>query len=437
METFLPTLSPMAREVFSLIWEVVKTWWWRVFPFLLFYRARYFWFWWRQERWSATQPFMMLEVKFPREVLKPMKAMENVFSGFWQMHDPPNQREMWFVGQYQLNFSLEIISTEGRVHFCIRLPRKNRSLFEAAIYSQYPEAEVTEVEDYTKQVPQDIPNKDWDLWGTNYILEKPDVYPIKTYLQFFEDNPNVEEEKRIDPLALLVEGISQLGPGEHMWVQLILVPVLPEQNNYVQRGREIVDKLVRRPEKVNPSLGGDLVNVSSVLLTGKTPGEGKEEVRELIPPEMKLTPGERDIVMGIEQKISKYQFVTVIRFVYVARRENWFGAVRAIPMSFFSQLSTVNLNNLRPFRPTLTKVYTIFTWFLDKRRLYVRKRRLFRSYTRRLAPMFPDMVPGRFIMNTEELATIFHFPSEMVVASSGLARVESKKGQSPTEIPSE
>ncbi|MDO8470558.1 MAG: hypothetical protein Q7S63_01110 [bacterium] len=437
MENLLPTLLPIMREVLFLTWEVVKTWWWLVFPFLFYDRARYLWFWWRQERWGATQPMMMLEVRFPREVLKPMKAMENVFSGFWQMHDPPNDRERWFMGQYQLNFSLEIVSTEGKVHFYMRLPRKNRSLFEAAIYSQYAEAEVTEVEDYTKQVPRDIPNKDWNVWGTNYVLEKPDVYPIKTYLQFFEENPDTEEEKRIDPLALLTEGLSQLGPGEHMWVQLILVPVLPEEEHYVERGQKIVDKLVRRQEKVNPSVTGDIKDAGSILLTGKTPGAGAEEPRELIPPEMKLTPGERDIVTAIDQKISKYQFKTVIRFAYVAKRENWFGAARAIPMSFFSQLSTVNLNNLRPFRPTLTKVYTIFTWFLDKRRLYVRQRRLFRYYISRLAPMFPDMVPGRFIMNTEELATIFHLPSEMVVSASGLSRVESKKGQAPSEIPRE
>src|SRR3989344_3818153 len=365
MQTFLDTLTPFlpsAKEALSLIWEVVKAWWWLPFPFLFYERARFLWLWWRQERWDATQLRMVLEVKFPREVWKPIKAMENVFSGFWQMHDPANQREKWFQGQFQMNFALEVVSTEGKGHFYIRLPRKNRSLFEAAIYSQYQEAEVTEVEDYVRQVPQDIPNKEWDVWGTSYILEKPDVYPIKTYLQFFEEDPNVDEEKRIDSLALLVEGLSQLGPGENMWVQLVMIPVLPEENNYVQRGKEVVDKLVRRPEKVSPSLTSDITKVSSVLITGQAPGAGQEEVRELIPPEMKLTPGERDIVTAIEQKISKYQFLVWIRFAYVAKRENWFGAARAIPMSFFSQLSTVNLNNFRPFRPTLTKVFTIFTW---------------------------------------------------------------------------
>lgn len=436
MELF-GTLQPYLEEPLTLIWQVVKTWWWLPAPFLLYGRARYLWLWWRNERWDATQPRMVLEVKVPREVLKPVKAMENVFSGFWQMHDPPNPRERWLVGQFQMNFSLEIASIEGKIHFYIRLPRKNRKLFEAAIWSQYPEVEIEEVEDYTKAVPPDIPNKDWDVWGTNYILEKPDVYPIKTYMRFFEEDPNVEEEKRIDPLALLLEGISQLGPGEQLWVQFVLVPVLPEENNYVQRGKEIVDKLVRRPEKPKSSLTYDVTSVGTHLVTGQPAGPLAPEERELIPPEMKLTPGEREIVQAIEQKISKYQFNSMVRFVYLAKRENWFGASRAIPMSFFSQLSTVNLNNFRPFRPTLTKVYTVLTWFLDKRRLYVRKRKLFRYFKGRLAPFFPNVMPGRFILNTEELATIFHFPSEMVVSASGLTRVESKKGQAPPVLPSE
>ncbi|GAI18321.1 unnamed protein product, partial [marine sediment metagenome] len=66
----------------------------------------------------------------------------------------------------------------------IRIPEKNRDSAESAIYSQYPEAEISIADDYTKYIPQDIPNKDWDLWGSDYKLLKENPYPIKTYLKF-------------------------------------------------------------------------------------------------------------------------------------------------------------------------------------------------------------------------------------------------------------
>ena len=43
-----------------------------------------------------------------------------------------------------------------------------RQLIESNIYSQYPEVEIVQVEDYTKNVPVDIPNRDWDLFGMSW-----------------------------------------------------------------------------------------------------------------------------------------------------------------------------------------------------------------------------------------------------------------------------
>ena len=112
--------------------------------------------------------------------------MENVYAALWQLHDPPNAREKWIDGQYQRKPTIEMVSKEGEVSFYLRIDRAARNLVESAIYAQYPEVELEEVEDFTKSIPPDIPNKEWDLWGTNYTLQKEDVYPIKTYKDFFE-----------------------------------------------------------------------------------------------------------------------------------------------------------------------------------------------------------------------------------------------------------
>ena len=420
---------------FNVLLNFLGAWWWLFFPFVLFRPARYLWLWWRQKLWDAQNPKMVLELKFPRMVPKPIKAMENVFMGFWQIHDGINPRERWFEGKQIHTLSLEIASIEGAIHFYIRVARDRRKLIEAALYSQYPDAELVEVADYTKNVPQDIPNKEWDAWGTNYKLDKPDVYPIRTYAKFFEESVETTEEKRMDPLSLLIEGLSTLGPGEQIWLQLIIRPVLQSQYAYHKLGKKIVDVLVRRPKAPDMTLAGDLKHATSLLITGQPPEA--PVVHEVIPPEMKLTPGERVIVSAIEEKIAKYGFQTSMRFMYIAKRENYFSPAKAIAASFFTQLSSWNLNNMRPMLDTTTKVHTIFTWFLDKRRLFTRKRRMFRNYVNRDPPYYPEFPIGMYLLNTEELATIFHIPSEMTVTSTAVQRVETKKGQAPPIIPQE
>lgn len=438
-ESFWNILGAVLRFSF----DFALAWWWLFLPFLLLRPALYFWIWWRQEIFSSQQRYIYVELKMPQDVQKPIKAMEDVFSGLWQIHYPSNPRNKWLDGRYQLNLCIEIVSMEGVVHFYMRVPESNLKLLEASIYSHYPGAEIQIVDDYTKQIPQDIPNKEWDLWGTSYILEKPSPYPIKTYSKFFEPSPEGEEERRIDPMAHLIEGLSTIGKGEHIWIQFILWPVLhtdPNESTLVQEGNEIVAKLVRRkvPAKPVGALGGiekDFAAVGTTLVTGTAPIAAQQE-QEIFPPEMKLTPGEREIVTAIEEKISKYAFRVSARVMYFAKRENFFSPTRALVMSYFTQFSTATFNNFRPFKKTYTKVYTILTWFLDKRRLFVLKRRIMRHYLMHIPAFFPYS-QGNFYLNIEELATIFHFPGKMVSPSAATPRVETKKGEAPPGLPTE
>lgn len=400
----------------------------------------FLWLWWRKELFSGQQRYILLEIKMPEDAPRPFKAMEDVFAGLWQIHDPANPREAWLEGKYQLSFCLEMISTEGNLHFYLRIPEGTQKLVESAIYSHYPLAELELVEDYTKQIPQDIPNKEWDLWGTNYVLERPNPYPIKTYTKFFEPTATDKEEMRIDPMALLVEGLSRIANGEHLWIQFVLTPILhsnPAESKMVEEGREIVAELVKRPPPPKPKgFIQDVREVGTHVTTGTKVGEEAVVQQEIIPPEMRLTPGEREIVTAIEEKISKYCFAAHCRFIYLAKRENYFGPAKALAMSWFTQFGTATFNNFRPLRPTITKMYTIFTWFADKRRVFVRKRRLFRNYTLRLPPYFPQ-AGGTFVLNVEELATIFHFPGRITTPSAAVIRVGSKKGEAPPGLPTE
>lgn len=429
-------------NILNISWEVIRNWWWAVLPLILYRPCAFFWLYWRRERWTFAQKFILLEIKMPKEILKPLRAMEQVFSSFWgNIYDPPDLWETWVEGKMLLPLSFEIVSLGGEPHFFIRTHDSRRNSIEASIYSQYPDAEISVRDDYVKYVPQDVPNKNWDIWGSDYELTKPDVYPIKTYSKFFEERPEIaKEEKRIDPVSTLLEGAGTLKPGEQLWIQIVTTPVISSKKelggDFVARGREIADKLAKRPEKKQKSI---LEEAVEEVATGKPAGveEKSKELELIYPPELRLTPGEKEIVAGVEDKIAKRCFFSYFRFIYLAKRDVYFGGAKAVPFGFFSQFSTENLNAPKPSGKTITKIhrYPILD-LIRPRRIFVRKRRLFLRYFKRLSPLFPKE-GGTFILNTEELATMFHFPGRAVAPAPFVPRVEAKKGEAPPGLPME
>lgn len=389
---------------------------------------------------NAQNKRILIDIKIPKEVLKPIRAMETVLSNLWQIsYDPPDSWEKWIEGKFIIPYSFEISSINGEPHFFVRFPEAVRDSVEAAIYAQYPDAEISVVDDYTRLIPQDVPNKDWDLWGADYKLLKPSPYPIRTYTKF-ETEREALEEKRIDPLAQLLEAMAKTGPGEQIWVQFIARSITNEEVPWVDEGEQIRDKLARREVKKTAFDRPLLVDAADVLITGNVPGGPSTETKEIIPPEMKLTPGERETLAAIEQKTSKLGFEATVRFIYLGNKEGFFKPKLRLPLSYFGAFSTQDLNAIVPYgQPYITKIKK--SWFLPKnlyreRKLYFRKRRIFRNYKMRVSPKFPAS-GGTFVLNTEELATMFHFPGKQVAAAPSIQRIEAKKGEAPSGLPTE
>lgn len=393
----------------------------------------------------------------PQDVLKPIRAMEQAFSAIWaNTLDPPDWWEKWFEGKQRLSNQLEMVSEGGEPHFYIRCHESRRDSIESSIYANYPDAEIMLADDYTKHVPYDIPNKDWDLWGTDFIMNKSDVFPILTYPKFFEESEAAKEEKRIDPMVNLLEGMTRMKPGEYLWVQISFSPITDSKNplegeEFIKRGRKEADKAAKRPEKAKGR--SILEEAADELIAGTIPG-GSKEVKEMFPAEMRMTPGEKDIVQAIENKVSKRCSQSYVRFIYLAKRDVYFGGAKAIPFGFFNQFSTENLNQLRPYPKTMTKVKKYITFLntpipigealFRARRTFIKKRRLFFRYINRFPPLFPktsqDPKPSQssvFLLNIEELATLFHFPGRVVAPSPSVPRIGAKRGGAPADLPLE
>jgi len=451
------------RVSFSLSvgWEIVKIWWWFWLPCVLWKPFKYFYFWWvRWEVWYKKRKWVVLEVRPPRENVKPFKAMEDVITTFWGIYGGPNWREIHLEGVPPTVagtwISFEIASFGGEIHFYLRVPSGLKDFIEANLYAHYPDLEISVVEDYTKKVPQNIPNQEWDLMGDDFSLLKKDCYPIKTYSYFFEERPEVaREEKRIDPFNALIEALSKFQEGEQFWLQIVACPITNNEFPWIDMGREEIKKLGEEVSKkwaASPkkkTFGEETKDIlwKEIVL-------GKEEKPPSPPslptpwPPPELVREEEEKIKAIQNKIKKHGWKVWIRSLYLCQKTkphffgNWL-----IGRQYFHHFGTENLNGIVFWGPTRCKIHY---WF-PRRRLYVRKRKMFQNYVERMPSTFPRSMEGelsRFhlgpkgpgirgvvILNSEELATIYHFPAKIL--SPNVVAVEAKKAAPPSALPKE
>ena len=139
-------------------------------------------------------------------------------------------------------------------------------------------------------------------------------------------------------------------------------------------------------------------------------------------------------------KIYKFGFETNIRWIYIDHRDSFSRNNVSAIMGAFHQLRMENLNFFKPNKKTITlKTGWLAKTFPRYKKLveFSRKRKLFDGYVKRRFGRYNKILSEKFpILNTEELATIYHFPLG-VVAAPKLKKLEAKKAGPPGELPIE
>lgn len=394
--------------------------------------------WWLSSKinqYINSIEWIVLEVRIPKDNLKSIKSMEQVFTSLHGTYSQGiKRRERWLQGKVEDWISLEIAGFAHGVHFYIRTPKKYRKLVESAFFSQYPDAEIEEIEDYTAILPRDLPNEEFDIWGTDYVLARDDAYPIKTYVSF--EQLIQFEEMSIDPLATIAEVVSNLRNDELVWLQLLVRPVGPE---WIAQAKGTVDALTGKGGGKKKILDMDsmeefLRNLFKAPMTLPEWAEGGSapSVSD------RLTPGKQDTVKAVEGKMSKLAFDAVLRFIYIDKKDEFTGENVTAVAGAINQFATLNLNAFKPNMKTITITSKVSRLFNRKVNLLKRKKLLYAHYLYRDIAQPP---PFRFglklktsILNTEELATVYHPPLAMVNAAK-LRVLETRKGEPPVNLP--
>lgn len=433
----LDIIGQLPGYVFNFVttFPPIRDVWWLWGFLILFFVARSMWRAYVQEYYKRSLKWNLLELKIPREVRKTPKAMEQVFM---TMHAARNSasdmQEKWWDGEVPMWFSCEAVSFGGEVHFYIRVPSIRRNHIEAALYAQYPEIELTEIEDYIDRLPPawgELEKAGYKIFGNELILAKPRVYPIVTYLDF----EATQEEKELDPVSALLETLSRIRPQEHLWLQILVRPLYdqldPTDKGFVEEGEKEVEMLKEKTGKrrmFSPQFG-EFVMIDR-------------------------SPGELEHMKAIDRKITKPAFHVVLRYMYISPAEFFASSFgRRSILIAMNQYASEWINKFRHNTAawTLAKLW-YFPHVFPGRRGFWRKVTLYDNYRKRrmyqesTAMTILDMKlfnwgfrPRRFaermILNVEELATIFHPPTYIVLTGPLIKRVEAKKGGPPAGLP--
>lgn len=404
---------------------------WIVLLIVMAWGASKLWLDWRQMLYMKQKTFVVLAIDVPRVSEQGPRAVENMFAYLAGAHGGASRIDIWWRGYLQDTISCEIVSIEGHVQFVIRTTKKLRDLVEAAVYAQYPSAMLTEIEDYAAKVPSQYPDEEWDCWGAELIAAKPDYYPLKTY-PYFEDKVSMEFK---DPLAAMFESFGRLGPGEQAWFQIVLKPVLG--NDFVQQASLAVKKLTGQkiePKRTFLDKAVDLplstLSFAADQVFSSTAAPPKKDAKQMDLRMLNMTPGERDVVQAIENKMSKLIFQCKMRFIYIARKE-----VKSNPrilQPFFGSIKQFNTQNMQSLKPELKKSGVSSSIILFKNwRNNLRKTNMVMRYRNR-----SDWSGAKaFHLCTEELASLWHFPHTIQVESPQLKKIEAKRTAPPTNIP--
>ncbi len=140
------------------------------------------WVNYRVGQYVSGYKFIVLAIDVPPMTEQSPKALENLFANIYGAKSSLTWKETWIIGKVHPVFSFEIISSEGYIQFLIRTQTRFRDVIEAGIYANYPDAEIAEVEDYAKDFPGDFPNDEYEMWGGEFVLDREQIYPIRTYV---------------------------------------------------------------------------------------------------------------------------------------------------------------------------------------------------------------------------------------------------------------
>ncbi len=296
----------------------------------------------------------------------------------------------------QRHLSFEIVASNGLIKYYAMVPAVLTETVKQAVISAYPSARLEEVEPdsiFAKDVTTD------QIAGGELSLKKEFVYPISTY----------EDSQRDASLAIL-NAMAVTKENEGLALQILLRPtdgswtkVSEERVQNLKKGR----KTHNGGAKILYEFGYILKDLSVAFWHPPEEHEGLGDAEQ-------LSNLKQEEIAAIEKKTKSPGFEVLIRVIASSRDKGRSEAMLSGLVAAFSQFDSQNYNGFK------------YDGLKDAKKLAVNF--VFRFFPRKSRTN---------ILNSVELASIFHLPAQNAIPTSQVERQATKQVEGPAKLVTE
>lgn len=291
----------------------------------------------------------------------------------------------------QRHMSFEIVARSGLVHYYAVVPLVLVDVIRQAVAAAYPSARLEEVAD------ANIFSKVGKMSGTiggEFTLKKSFVYPISTY----------QESKR-DASRALLNALSSASREDGIGVQFLLRPAY---DGWSKASESHIDGMKKNKGKKKGLAGVAPLDIMEALWK---PPEGGDKDEAKNPEDKQLTSLEQAEVDAISEKTRYPAYEVLVRVVISS---NTAARSQVLLKNIIAAFSLFDSPRNNGFKFSLTRNVEEMT-------------------TAYIMRFFPQEARSN-ILNSVEMATLFHLPGSSAIPTSQVKRQMSKQVDGPTDI---
>lgn len=289
----------------------------------------------------------------------------------------------------QRHISFEVVARQGLVYYYVVVPTVLEDVVRQAIAAAYPSARLEEVTEHNifSQV-----GKMSGTIGGEFTLKKDFVYPIATY----------QESKR-DASRALLNALSAASRDDGVAVQILLRPA---REGWAKNSVLAAEKITKDKGKKKAGVGGLIAPKDLMEALWRPPESGDAK-----PEDKQLTSLEQATVEAIEGKTRYPGYEVLIRVVVSSNTAAHSQALLKNIVAAFALFDSPSFNG---FKFAITKnIEELVTAYIFR--------------------FFPQTLTQN-VLNSVELATIFHLPDHKNIPTSQVQRQLSKQVDGPTQL---
>jgi hypothetical protein len=289
----------------------------------------------------------------------------------------------------QRHLSFEIVAHGGLVHYYTVVPSVLVDVIRQAVAAAYPSARLEEVTEHNifSQV-----GKMSGTIGGEFTLKKNFVYPIATY-----------QESKQDASRALLNAMSAAGREDGVAVQIM---IRPAREGWTKNSVAAAEKITKDKGKKKPGIGGLIAPKELMEALWKPPETGDAK-----PEDKQLTSLEQATVEAIQEKTRYPGYEILVRVVVSSNTASHSQTLLKNVVSAFALFDSPSYNG---FKFAVTKnVEELVTAYIFR--------------------FFPQTVTQN-VLNSIELATMFHLPNQKTIPTSQVQRQMSKQVDGPTQV---